>query len=76
MWANGRHSEETTRVIEKFQKTKSFPGCSCVIEAVDSSFIQIRAPKKDTASYIIMTFNRDVLALFAIDIHESSSIFN
>jgi len=23
-----------------------------------------------------MTFNRDVLALFAIDIHESSSIFN
>jgi len=45
-WPRG---EETTRVIEEFQRTKGFPG---VIGAVDGSFIQIRAPKKDTASYI------------------------
>jgi len=39
-WPRG---EETTRVIEEFQRTKGFSG---VIGAVDSSFIQIRAPKK------------------------------
>ncbi|XP_039304834.1 putative nuclease HARBI1 isoform X2 [Solenopsis invicta] len=41
--------EEATRVIEEFQKAKDFPG---VIGAVDGSFIQIRAPQKDAASYI------------------------
>jgi len=45
-WPRGK---ETIRVIEEFWKMKGFPG---VIGAVDGSFIQIRAPKKDTASYI------------------------
>ncbi|XP_018407443.1 PREDICTED: putative nuclease HARBI1 [Cyphomyrmex costatus] len=45
-WPRG---EEATRVIEEFKRAKNFPG---VIGAVDGSFIQIRAPKKDAASYI------------------------
>ncbi|XP_072751058.1 uncharacterized protein [Anoplolepis gracilipes] len=45
-WPRG---EEATRVIEEFQRAKNFPG---VIGAIDGSFIKIRAPKKDAASYI------------------------
>ncbi|XP_071572853.1 putative nuclease HARBI1 [Temnothorax nylanderi] len=45
-WPRG---EEATCVIEEFQRAKDFPG---VIGAVDGSFIQIRAPKEDAASYI------------------------
>ncbi|KAL6421666.1 hypothetical protein ACFW04_014481 [Cataglyphis niger] len=44
-WPRG----EATRVIEEFQRAKNFPG---VIGAVDGSFIQLRAPQKDAASYI------------------------
>lgn len=45
-WPRG---EEDTRVIEEFKRAKDFPG---VIEAVDGSFIQIRASKEDAAFYI------------------------
>lgn len=45
-WPRG---EEALRVIEEFQRAKSFPG---VIGSVDGSLIQIRAPKIDAASYI------------------------
>ncbi|KMQ91631.1 nuclease harbi1 [Lasius niger] len=41
--------EEATRVIKEFQRAKGFPG---VIGAANGSFIQIRAHKKDAASYI------------------------
>ncbi|XP_024879954.1 putative nuclease HARBI1 [Temnothorax curvispinosus] len=45
-WPRG---EEATRVIEEFERAKNFPG---VIGAIDGSFIKIRAPKKDAASYV------------------------